>query len=57
MRGQEVLSKGHGDGRDDPRDLLHLEPAILDGRDDLGRRSCSRNDGHGGNVDCMTVTK
>lgn len=29
-RGQEVLSKGHTQGRNDPGDLLHRQETILD---------------------------
>lgn len=50
-RGQEVLSKGHTQGRNNPRDLLHRQETVLDVGLQLGRGTNTSHDSHGSQVD------
>lgn len=44
--GEELLGKGQGDGRDDPRDLHDAKEADLDGGLDLVEGAGTSNEGH-----------
>lgn len=51
--GQELLGKGEGEGRDDPRDLHDLPEADLDGGADLVEGAGAGDESHGDEVDAV----